>query len=124
VRALGPGPQAGSAVTALPPGSLAAVSHATFAPLPADTIKRLAPHIEPGAVHGLFRPCGRDEVAQFVNGLDLVDPWLVAAVQWRPTNAPKLQASVEDSIAYAIVAGIGRHTTSVHKGHLETGIKW
>jgi hypothetical protein len=111
-------------IAALPPGSFVAVSHATFDPLPAATIKRLAPLIEPGAGHGLFRPRSRDEVARFLNGLELVDPGLVPAVQWRPNNAPKPEASVEDSIAYAAVAGIGPEPITVHKGLPGTGIKW
>jgi hypothetical protein len=91
-------------VEALPSGSYVAVSHATLDPLPADTIERLAPLTDPGAGHGTFRPRPRDEVARFVTGLELVDPGLVPIVHWRPHNAPKPQASAEDTAVYGAVA--------------------
>ncbi len=90
-------------VEALPPGSCLALSHATFDPLPDDTIERLTA-LTSGAGHGTFRPRSRSEVARFLDGLNLVDPGLVPIVQWRPEQEPKPLASVADTAVYGAVA--------------------
>ncbi|GAA4462628.1 SAM-dependent methyltransferase [Phytohabitans houttuyneae] len=89
---------------ALPSGSYLAVSHATFDPLPADTVERLTALSTPGAGHGTFRPRTRAEVNQFLHGLELVEPGLVPIVHWRPDSAPKPTASVQETAVYGAVA--------------------
>lgn len=91
-------------VEALAPGSYVVLSHATFDPLPTDTVTRLGALIAPGSGHGVFRPRSRDEVARFVDGLTLVDPGLCSVVQWRPERYPQPEASEAEAAGYAVVA--------------------
>jgi hypothetical protein len=91
-------------IEALPAGSYVAVSHATFDPLPTDTIAKLTALTSPGAADGPFRARRRDEVARFVDGLTLVEPGLVSIVDWRPTQEPEPEASAADTAVYGVVA--------------------
>jgi hypothetical protein len=91
-------------VQALPPGSHLALSHATFDPLPADTVARLAALNTPGAKHGTFRARTRSETAQFLDGLKPVDPGLVPIVEWQPEREPRPTASSAETAAYGAVA--------------------
>jgi S-adenosyl methyltransferase len=70
-------------VDAMPPGSYLAMSHATYDPMPAETVAKLKAAIgasgEPGG------PRSRNEFAQFFTGLELVDPGIVPIGDWRPS---------------------------------------
>lgn len=90
-------------VDALPSGSYLALSHATFDPLPADTVEQLTALTATGE-HGTFRPRSRDEVARFLSGLELCGPGLVPIVHWHPDRTPRPEASVEDTAVYGAVA--------------------
>jgi hypothetical protein len=91
-------------VDALPPGSHVALSHATFDPLPAHTVDKLQDLTAPGSADGPFRARTRNEVAQFVDGLTLVEPGLVSIVDWQPDQEPKPGASAADTAMYGAVA--------------------
>ncbi|MDG6107618.1 SAM-dependent methyltransferase [Dactylosporangium aurantiacum] len=88
----------------LPPGSYLALSHVTFDPLPDDTTRNLTALARPTARHGTFRARTRDEIAQFVSGLDLIDPGLVSVVDWHPDENPKPEAPAEQAAFDAAVA--------------------
>lgn len=90
-------------VAALPPGSVVAVSHFTLDPLPADTAEQITALTRPHAGHGTFRPRTRDQVAQFLDGLTLVDPGLVPIVEWRPQSPPHPEATVPQTAMYGAV---------------------
>jgi hypothetical protein len=91
-------------VEALPRGSFVALSHATFDPLPSDTVERLTTLVTPDAGHGTFRPRTHDEVARFLDGLKPVEPGLVPIVQWWPWQEPQPRASAAETAVYGAVA--------------------
>lgn len=91
-------------VQAMPSGSFLALSHATFDPLPPTVVDQLTPLTNPTAGHGTFQPRTRDEVARFLDGLNVVEPGLVPIVDWQPEREPQPQASVEDTAVYGAVA--------------------
>ena len=88
----------------LPPGSFVAVSHVTHDPLPASPRQQLTALTAPGAGNGPFRARTKPEVAQFLPGLELVDPGVVSIVDWRPDQEPKPEASPADTSVYGVVA--------------------
>jgi hypothetical protein len=90
-------------VEAMPPGSYLALSHATFDPLPDDTIERLTALATSDVGHGTFRARSRDEVLRFLDGLKLVEPGLVPIVGWRLEREPKPQASPAETAVYGAV---------------------
>ncbi len=91
-------------IAALPSGSHLALSHFSLDPLPPQTRQHITSLTVPDAGHGTFRPRTRDEVAAFLDGLELVEPGLVPIVQWRPHLHPQPQASIEDTAVYGAVA--------------------
>lgn len=88
----------------LPAGSFLVLSHVTFDPLPEDTTRDLTALARPGAGHGTFRARTREEIAQFVNGLDLIEPGLVSVVDWHPGEDPKPEAPAEHAAFDVAVA--------------------
>ncbi|GAA1883768.1 SAM-dependent methyltransferase [Asanoa iriomotensis] len=94
-------------VEQLPPGSYLAISHATYDPLPTETLERLRRLAEKGK-DGPFRPRTRAEFEQFFTGLNLLAPGVCSLVEWRPDLDPKPQAKVEEVAAYGAVARIER----------------
>ncbi|GAB3849360.1 SAM-dependent methyltransferase [Dactylosporangium cerinum] len=91
-------------IEGLPPGSFLVLSHVTFDPLPDDTTRTLTTLARPVAGHGTFRARTRTEIAQFVTGLDLIEPGLVSVVDWHPDEDPKPQAPAEHAAFDAVVA--------------------
>ncbi|MFG3120655.1 SAM-dependent methyltransferase [Streptomyces sp. NPDC048201] len=90
--------------TALAPGSLLILTHASFEgiPLPEERAE--------GAVdvyRDIRNPLvmrSREEIARFFDGFELVEPGLVHPPQWRPEAAPE----DEDGFAFSGYAGVGR----------------
>jgi S-adenosyl methyltransferase len=90
----------------LPSGSYVALSHVTFDPLPFAIEARLLGMSAPGAGHGPFRARTREQVARFLDGLDIVEPGLVSTVEWHPERHPPAEAPVAEAVAYSAVARI------------------
>ncbi|MEV4517893.1 SAM-dependent methyltransferase [Dactylosporangium sp. NPDC049525] len=88
----------------LPPGSFLALSHVTFDPLPDNTTRNLTALAQPAAGHGTFRARTREEIAQFLSGLDLIEPGLVSVVDWHPDEDPKPEAPAEHAAFDVAVA--------------------
>ncbi|MEV6925566.1 SAM-dependent methyltransferase [Dactylosporangium sp. NPDC051485] len=89
---------------ALPPGSYVALSHVTFDALPDEVRHSLTALADPAAGHGPFRARTRGEVAQFFNGVDLLEPGLVSIVEWLPEREPRPQTScAAEAMAYGAV---------------------
>ncbi|AGL18258.1 SAM-dependent methyltransferase [Actinoplanes sp. N902-109] len=65
-------------VSALPPGSYVAISHATSDYLPADVVAEIN-----SGKHGAGRLRTRDEITRFFAGLDPVTPGIVPLAGWR-----------------------------------------
>ncbi|MFF5337164.1 SAM-dependent methyltransferase [Streptomyces sp. NPDC013181] len=86
-------------VDALPAGSCLVLSHFTVDFLAAHQ-EALARYRSSGIT---LMPRSGAEVARFFDGLDLVEPGLVAAPQWRGTPAPEHAATPD-----TIYAGVGR----------------
>ncbi|GIM97954.1 SAM-dependent methyltransferase [Paractinoplanes toevensis] len=93
-------------IQALPAGSYLAVSHVTFDPLPADQARRLSKLAEPGSGHGPFRARSHAQISALLDGLDLMPPGLVSAVDWYPHRHPQPQIKAEEAVAYGVVARI------------------
>jgi hypothetical protein len=93
-------------LTALPSGSHVALTHATYDPLPESQRAALDIFAKPDSAAGPFQPRTRDEVAAFLDGLDLVPPGLVSTVRWRPESQPPADPllSEADAVCYAAVA--------------------
>ena len=75
---------------AVPPGSYLVISHAASDISPeamAEMIRRMNEHLAEGNHVG--RP--RHVVAQFFDGLDLVEPGVVKVTEWRPASAVEAQ---------------------------------
>jgi hypothetical protein len=75
---------------AVPPGSYLVISHAASDISPeemAEMIRRMNEHLAEGNHVG--RP--RRVVAQFFDGLDLVEPGVVKVTEWRPASAVEAQ---------------------------------
>ncbi|PRY27475.1 S-adenosyl methyltransferase [Pseudosporangium ferrugineum] len=90
--------------TALPMGSYLAVSHVTFDPLRPAHADRLRELSAPGAGHGPFRARRHAEIMDLLDGFELEWPRLGPVVQWRPEREPRPVATVEESVAYGVVA--------------------
>jgi SAM-dependent methyltransferase len=89
---------------ALAPGSLLILTHASYEGIP------LPPERAEGTV-GVYKDIrnplimrSRDQIAQFFEGYDMVEPGLVAMPRWRPDTAPE----DEDPYAFSGFAGVGR----------------
>lgn len=73
---------------AIPPGSYVAIAHGTIENVPASVIEQLA-QLYAGTTNPA-KARSRDEIAQFFEGLDLVEPGLVYAPLWRPEGPEDL----------------------------------
>jgi hypothetical protein len=72
-------------IRAVPPGSYLTISHAASDISPeemAEMIRRMNEHLAEGNHVGRTRPV----VAQFFDGLDVLDPGVVKVTQWRPES--------------------------------------
>lgn len=89
---------------ALPPGSLVALSHASYDGLPVPREQAGSAVDVYRSVHNPLVMRTREETARFFEGLDLVEPGLVRMPHWRPEIPP----SQEDPYAFAGFVGVGR----------------
>ncbi len=87
----------------LAPGSYVAISHGTADALPEEASRRWVELFERTPTPGRPRP--RDEVARFFTGLELVEPGLVWAPEWRPEHLDEVGDDPERSAAHV---GVGR----------------
>jgi len=88
-------------VSAIPPGSYMTISHAASDISPeqmAEMIRRMNEHLAEGNHVGR----SRDEVAQFFDGLDLIEPGVVKVTDWRPAS------ELEARAATSLWGGVGR----------------
>jgi O-methyltransferase involved in polyketide biosynthesis len=77
-------------VSAVPPGSYLAISHAASDIAPeqmAEMIRRMNQHLAEG--NRVARP--REVVAQFFDGLEVLEPGVVKVTQWHPESAMEAQ---------------------------------
>jgi hypothetical protein len=90
-------------VGALPDGSYLLASHVTYDFLPRSVLSTV-----PGAAQGpggvVMR--GRDDIARFFDGMDLVDPGMVPPAEWRPTDPVAARPSPADTASYAGLAKV------------------
>ncbi|MFJ4923322.1 SAM-dependent methyltransferase [Streptomyces sp. NPDC088725] len=89
---------------ALAPGSLIALSHASYDGIP-------VPQEQAGGAVGVYTDISsplvmrtHEETARFFDGFDMIGPGLVSPPKWRPESA----SSREDPYAFAGFAGVGR----------------
>ncbi|MFH8532680.1 SAM-dependent methyltransferase [Streptomyces tendae] len=89
---------------ALPPGSLLALTHASFEgiPLPAERAGGAVDVYKDIRNPLIMR--SRDDIARFFEGYDMVEPGLVPMPRWRPEGEPE----EEDPYAFSGFAGVGR----------------
>jgi hypothetical protein len=90
-------------LAALPTGSYLTVSHATEDFMPAEVRRQNQAAVASGR-HGTIRFRSRAEVADFFNGLELVEPGIVAISHWRADGEPQPRPAVEDINGYAAMA--------------------
>ncbi|WP_369264427.1 SAM-dependent methyltransferase [Streptomyces sp. R35] len=89
---------------ALAPGSLLVVTHASYEgiPLPAERAEGTVDVYK--SIRNPLIMRTRDEIAQFFEGYDMVEPGLVPMPNWRPDTAPE----DEDPYSFSGFAGVGR----------------
>lgn len=90
-------------IAALAPGSYVVIVHGTFDTLPAEVQAKVRALIGTGD-HGVYRARSRDEVAAFLDGLDVLDPGIVSSVEWHP--AEETTTSVADAMCWVAVARV------------------
>ena len=77
-------------VDGLAPGSYLIFSHGTYDPYPPEASEQIRDAYVEGGIH--LRVRTRDEVARFLDGLELVPPGLVTASEWyREPPAPEFE---------------------------------
>ncbi|HZF88540.1 SAM-dependent methyltransferase [Streptomyces sp.] len=89
---------------ALAPGSMLVLTHASYEGIPL-TAERAGGAVD--VYKDIRNPLimrSRDEIAQFFEGYDMVEPGLVPMPHWRPDTAPE----DEDPYAFSGFAGVGR----------------
>ncbi|GID33452.1 SAM-dependent methyltransferase [Paractinoplanes brasiliensis] len=92
-------------IEALPSGSYVLCSHATFDPVDDQVRVRLTKLVD-SAQHGPFQARTRDEVAKFLDGLDLEPPGLVSTIAWHPEHDPRADGEEHEAITYAAVGKV------------------
>ncbi|WP_203720505.1 SAM-dependent methyltransferase [Paractinoplanes brasiliensis] len=92
-------------IEALPPGSYVICSHATFDPVDERIRGRLTKLVD-SAKHGPFQARTRDEIAKFLDGLDLEPPGLVSTIAWHPELDPAADGHEHEAISYAAVGRV------------------
>jgi len=89
-------------VGALPAGSYLVLSHATFDPLPPETVAALNATNQNSSPPFVPRP--RAQVARFFEGLELVEPGIVSVADWRAEDEPTPRPAPADVAWYGAVA--------------------
>ncbi|MCM4085183.1 SAM-dependent methyltransferase [Paractinoplanes hotanensis] len=92
-------------IEALPSGSYVVCSHATFDPVDDRVRRRLAKLVDSG-LHGPFQARSRDEVAKFLDGLELEPPGLVSTIAWQPEHDPPAMGEEHEAVSYAAVGRV------------------
>ncbi|MEU1887986.1 SAM-dependent methyltransferase [Micromonospora sp. WMMD987] len=88
----------------LPPGSYLAASHATFDHLAPEVAEEAREATRVGNAPGMINLRGRDDVARFFDGLDLVEPGLVSVAEWRAAAEPQPRPTAAEVSMYCGVA--------------------
>jgi hypothetical protein len=91
--------------SALAPGSYLALTHVTFDPLEPDHAAHLT-DLADNLAHGPFKARTRHEIAELLDGLQIVEPGLVSTVQWQPDRDPRPEATVAEAVAYAAIGRV------------------
>ncbi|WP_405095800.1 SAM-dependent methyltransferase [Micromonospora sp. NBC_01412] len=89
---------------ALPPGSYLAASHATYDHLPAQVAEDTRAATRNGGEYGAIYLRGLADFTRFFDGLELVEPGIVSAAEWRADAEPQPRPSAVDVSLYAAVA--------------------
>jgi hypothetical protein len=89
-------------VDALPSGSFVTLSHGTVDHQSPERLAAMADIIR--TTPGQFR--SRDEVARFVEGLELVPPGIVSVAQWRAENEVQPRPTAAETEVYGLVARV------------------
>jgi len=87
----------------LAPGSYLVIVHGTFDTVPDETQRAVRTLLADGN-QGPYRPRSRDEIAKFLDGLELEPPGIVSSVEWRPDPANPPRTTVTDAMCYTAVA--------------------
>jgi hypothetical protein len=86
------------------PGSYLAITHATDDYRP-DLPELTSAVYRQAGYRVIYR--GRDRIAPFLDGYDLVDPGLVDAIHWRPESAGNRDPYNGDVARYSVYAALG-----------------
>ncbi|NBE83191.1 SAM-dependent methyltransferase [Micromonospora rubida] len=89
---------------ALPPGSYLAASHATYDHLPAQVVEETRAATRTGGEYGAIYLRGQADFTRFFDGLELVEPGVVSAAEWRADAEPQPRPSALDVSLYGAVA--------------------
>jgi hypothetical protein len=92
-------------VERLPSGSYLALTHFTFDFMPPELSRGLETARGSGS-HGAFQPRSREQVAAFLDGLDLIEPGLVSVTDWRPRDEPRPGASAAEASVFGALARV------------------
>jgi hypothetical protein len=85
----------------LVPGSYLALSHTTLEGRPADAVAAIQDGYQNASAPGVLR--GRDAIARFFDGFELVEPGLVKTTEWRSDDVERARPGGE-----WMLAGVGR----------------
>lgn len=91
-------------VSALPSGSYLVISHGTYETLPPEQVDRFRALNAASPVS--FRDRTRAEVAQFFNGLDLVEPGVVPVAEWRDEDRETPRPPADEVPYYGAVVRV------------------
>ncbi|WP_433342558.1 SAM-dependent methyltransferase [Micromonospora sp. CA-111912] len=89
---------------ALPPGSHLAATHATYDHLPGQVGEDARAATRNGGGYGALYLRSLADFTRFFNGLELVEPGIVSAAEWRAAAEPQPRPSAVDVSLYAAVA--------------------
>ncbi|RGC69146.1 S-adenosyl methyltransferase [Micromonospora sp. MW-13] len=89
---------------ALPPGSHLAASHATYDHLPAQVAEEARAATRNGGEYGAIYLRDLADFTRFFDGLEVVEPGIVSAAEWRADAEPQPRPSAGDVSLYGAVA--------------------
>ena len=92
-------------VGAMAPGSYLVVSHATSDFMPPEAAAAVADEGSQSRVPFRFRT--KQEIARFLEGLEILPPGIQSLSEWRAESEPQPRPSAADIAGYAAVARIG-----------------
>jgi hypothetical protein len=91
-------------IGAMSSGSYVAITHATNDFMPPEMVANVTAADAAARVPFQFRSV--DELARFVDGLDVVDPGIVSVAEWRADDEVEPRPSAEETAVYGLVARI------------------